>query len=416
MTDELNFEPQTETEPIKGGGGGFGGGRPPRRTRVGTGGDDEEELRDRVLKIYQMLKMFTGTTPSAQEVARAAQLSEKKVNTIMDYLSRRLGAVAEGLSGEFAHRYYLSLAVESGLITAQEASLAQKESRDTGDSIASVLAKWGLAGDLEDKSRLELRYGVDFVKLNNIEVELDCLNKLPESFVLSKLAVAVNWSAYQVTVAMVTPDDKWAVDQIRHVYLKGKKVRLVVCTERSFQEFVETVYRPYKDGKLEGAHPPDPDMNWPQAAGHSLPEEIADAESLKLIASSEFYPESERVVDFQKEALMPAIMRLANHILRKAISDSVSDVHIEPGAQDVKVRCRKDGALYIDRILPKRMAVPLACRFKIMANLDSSDQLAIQEGSILVRLSGRNVDFGISVVPAKHGENIVLRINDTDTD
>jgi type IV pilus assembly protein PilB len=116
--------------------------------------------------------------------------------------------------------------------------------------------------------------------------------------------------------------------------------------------------------------------------------------------------------DLEKQAADAPIITLANQILAKAIKNKISDIHIEPQEKEVAIRYRRDGVLSCDRKLPKPILPALVSRFKVMADLDIAERRLPQDGRIRVRLSGRDIDFRVSTVPAKFGEKVVMRILD----
>ncbi|MBU0484456.1 MAG: type IV-A pilus assembly ATPase PilB [Proteobacteria bacterium] len=107
------------------------------------------------------------------------------------------------------------------------------------------------------------------------------------------------------------------------------------------------------------------------------------------------------------------IIKLVNGILIKAVTDGVSDIHIEPYEKSLQVRYRLDGSLYKSMNLPLTIKNALNSRIKIMANLDITERRVPQDGRIKIRL-GRNraVDFRVSTLPTLFGESTVLRILD----
>jgi general secretion pathway protein E len=107
----------------------------------------------------------------------------------------------------------------------------------------------------------------------------------------------------------------------------------------------------------------------------------------------------------------PAAVHLCRQIVLDAIRCHASDIHVEPGMQEFRVRLRVDGVLRDHLLLPRWMHAPLASRLKILANLDSSQQGMPEEGRLTIegRRDGR-IDLHISTVPTPFGETIVLRV------
>ncbi len=106
------------------------------------------------------------------------------------------------------------------------------------------------------------------------------------------------------------------------------------------------------------------------------------------------------------------VIKLANLILIQAVKDRASDVHIEPFDKTMRLRYRIDGVLMDATPPPKQMQLALASRFKIMSSLDIAERRLPQDGRIRIRVSGRDYDLRVSIMPTVHGEKIVLRLLD----
>ncbi|MFP4297253.1 MAG: GspE/PulE family protein [Spirulinaceae cyanobacterium] len=115
----------------------------------------------------------------------------------------------------------------------------------------------------------------------------------------------------------------------------------------------------------------------------------------------------------QADAQGAPIIKLVNKILMKALQEGISDIHVEPQEEYLRVRFRKDGVLQqAFEKLPKKIAGAVAARFKIMAELDIAERRVPQDGKIRRRFQGRNIDFRVSTLPSRYGEKVVLRILD----
>jgi type IV pilus assembly protein PilB len=113
------------------------------------------------------------------------------------------------------------------------------------------------------------------------------------------------------------------------------------------------------------------------------------------------------------EAQAAPIITLVNKILAKALQDGVSDIHVEPQEEGLKIRYRKDSVLQqpFDR-MPKKIIPAVIARFKIMAELDIAEKRLPQDGKIRRMFQGRKVDFRVNTLPSRYGEKVVLRILD----
>lgn len=106
------------------------------------------------------------------------------------------------------------------------------------------------------------------------------------------------------------------------------------------------------------------------------------------------------------------IVKFVNLVLLQAVQDRASDIHFEPFEDEFKIRYRVDGALYEMAPPPLHLAMPVASRLKIMANLDISERRLPQDGRISCNIGGRQVDLRLSTLPTQFGESVVLRVLD----
>lgn len=103
-------------------------------------------------------------------------------------------------------------------------------------------------------------------------------------------------------------------------------------------------------------------------------------------------------------------IELVNGILSQAVTQRASDVHIEPGEFNFAVRLRVDGEMLSQSIQPRDRFDAVACRIKILSNLDIAERRLPQDGRINARVNGESFDIRVSVLPGSTGESIVLRL------
>ena len=107
------------------------------------------------------------------------------------------------------------------------------------------------------------------------------------------------------------------------------------------------------------------------------------------------------------------IVRMVENILKEAIASKVSDVHIEPYEDFVRVRYRIDGILYESTTFSLSMYVPMITRLKIISGLNITEKRIPQDGRFSLTINGDNYDFRLSTLPMVHGEKVVIRVLDT---
>lgn len=171
----------------------------------------------------------------------------------------------------------------------------------------------------------------------------------------------------------------------------GRGVRLERCSEAGFQAALAALYQ----DPVPGAGP--------AAAG-------ADDGDDTL-----HFAEADRpgpVRDLLEDARDAPVIQLVNRMLRQALRQAASDVHVEPHEAGLRVRLRVDGTLHTAFDRPDVPARRVISRLKVMAGLDIAETRLPQDGRIALRLGGRAIDVRMSTLPGHHGERVVLRLLD----
>lgn len=137
---------------------------------------------------------------------------------------------------------------------------------------------------------------------------------------------------------------------------------------------------------------------------------IGDPEDLSQLASG--LPKTSDLLDDADDA---PVIRLINGILQEAIRSRTSDIHVEPYEERLSVRFRIDGTLTEKLSLPARLAPVLVSRVKVMARLDIANKRIPQDGRFSFNLGERQIDVRVSTLPARHGERLVMRLLEKDS-
>ncbi len=149
----------------------------------------------------------------------------------------------------------------------------------------------------------------------------------------------------------------------------------------------------------------------PAAIEAALAETSEEPGTLPNTSATPGEEEIDHLRDLASEA---PVIQAANHILRFAVEASASDIHVEPFESSLKVRYRVDGLLREGAAPPAHLAPALVSRIKILAGLDIAERRLPQDGSIRLRLQGKDLDMRVSTVPTLHGESVVIRLLNRD--
>jgi type IV pilus assembly protein PilB len=205
-----------------------------------------------------------------------------------------------------------------------------------------------------------------------------------------------------VLIAMVDPDDLAAQDDLNRILRpQGLMLQRMVITNEDFQRTISQ----YLDDQVERQK---------QIDLQSKVDVKADLEGLEYLDLEEPTDDMDANLDAAlQDAEAAPVIALVNKILVKALQEGVSDIHIEPQEEYLRVRFRKDGVLReAFEPLPKKIVPAVTARFKIIAELDIAERRMPQDGRIRRIFDGRKVDFRVNTLPSRYGEKVCLRILD----
>jgi len=208
-----------------------------------------------------------------------------------------------------------------------------------------------------------------------------------------------------VLIAMVDPDNLNALEELRNQILRPKALKLQrrVITQEDYDQIISTYSNEdVKRKAAEAARREQEKLEFTAGdfEGTEL-EEVGD-ESGGMDLSEEI-----------EQAETAPVIKAVNVILAKALSEGVSDIHVEPQEHEMRIRMRKDGVLQEYYTFPKKVIPAITSRFKILAEMDIAERRQAQDGRIRRKFRGRTVDFRVNSLPSRYGEKIVLRILDS---
>ncbi|MDQ1731586.1 MAG: type pilus assembly protein PilB [Pseudonocardiales bacterium] len=256
---------------------------------------------------------------------------------------------------------------------------AIETSKASGRPLRAVLIDDQVITEFQLASAIAEAWGLDAIELSNFPVDPSAMSKVPLSLARRHrmLPIAVNDTT--ITVAVTDPGDILALDDIRSA--TGLVVKACVVTEEDLARLLDRYTRDSTD--LD------------EAAAQIVAEEGADA------------PDAQGV---NEDA---PVVRYVNSLLERAITSRASDIHLEPGEFDLKVRLRIDGVLHEIDTVPRGIQSALISRLKIMSGLDITERRVPQNGRITKTLGDRSIDLRSATLPTVWGEKVVLRVLDT---
>ncbi len=280
-----------------------------------------------------------------------------------------------------------ALLVKRGLLTAEQVAQLQESLNGGPGRLEVVAVDRGWVEEDQVLAALGEAIGVDFIDLEHADVDLSLLTECPQRLIHRYDVFPVRRENGSIVVATSNPFDLYALDELANH--TGKHIEPVLAERRQITELIKNnlgVGSETVEGLLAARHDEI-----------QLLEEI-NAEDAELA----------------EEAQEASVVRLVNEILLEAVETRASDVHIESQGSGIKIRYRIDGILHAQPVPPEinHFHAAIVSRLKIMARLNIAEKRLPQDGRIKLRVSGREVDVRVSVIPMIHGEGIVMRLLD----
>jgi type IV pilus assembly protein PilB len=281
--------------------------------------------------------------------------------------------------------------VDAEVITEEQLRRAVAEHRKSGLKLGQYLSRQGVVNENQIVDTLSQQLKIEKYHPEQYPIDMDLARMIPFE-TAQKLQVApLRKKGRLLTVAMTDPLDINTMDSIE--ITTNSEVEPVVCTEHEFNQLINGLYG--QNSGLGGV------------MGGMEVEALSEEE-----AAQEQSAEEVQVSSLQDMAGEAPVVRLVNSIFAQAIRERASDIHISPQQNSVQVRFRMDGKLHEVPSPPKSLALPIAARIKILANMDITVSRIPQDGRFTLRMDNREINVRVSSMPTIHGENVVLRLLD----
>ncbi|MBI2052983.1 MAG: type II/IV secretion system protein, partial [Candidatus Ryanbacteria bacterium] len=278
--------------------------------------------------------------------------------------------------------------LDSGLIAEKDIEeafkKAAKEHRKPGDMLVSM-------GKIspQDLGRLEgYILGIPFVNLEGEKIDPQVLQIIPEPIARAHNIVAYKMSGKELEVAMLDPEDLATIEFIQKKSNLTIKPRL---TNEASMKHLLLLYQKSLEAEFG---------------------EIIKGEAELLTGSGILARDQgiEKVEDLEKIAEELPIIKIVDTLIRHAILQKASDIHIETMEHELLVRYRIDGILHDAMVLPKTVASAIVARIKVLAGLKLDEKRLPQDGRFRIDTPEYHFSFRISIMPIYDGEKVVMRL------
>lgn len=282
-------------------------------------------------------------------------------------------------------RYIGEILVEMGVCSEFEVTDALNKQMNDNDTrpIGEILIEME-ACSLDDIARaLADQYEVRYIDLEALEIPSSIGELIPRDMAIEHRLVPVDRRDNVLTVAMVNPLDLGAIDNLR--FSTGLQIEPTVATEKNIMQTIEQIW--------------------------GVSESTLDNMLGELTEDIAYRQLEDNGGDDADDA---PVIRFVTQIIQSAMGAGASDIHIEPMADRLQIRYRIDGVCVNMDPAPKRLQGPVIQRLKIMAAMQVEEKRRPQDGRIKAKIGDKSIDLRVSMLPAVHGESVVMRILDSD--
>lgn len=275
--------------------------------------------------------------------------------------------------------------VESGLVSASDLEVAFKKAKEKSAEVGDILISGGKINE-DDYRRVQAHVlGVPFVDLKSRKLEFGILSLIPEPIARNHNIVAIEKKGDTLEVAMLDTDDLSAIDFVK------KKTGLKILPRLTNTSSMKSALIQYqKTLKADFG-----DIIQQEATNLKVRQEEGDS------TSSE---------DLKKLAEDLPVVRIVDTLLKHAVLQDASDIHIEQMENEVVVRYRIDGILHDAMVLPKQVGASITARIKVLSNLKLDEKRLPQDGRFKIELNSEKISFRVSILPTSYGEKTVMRL------
>jgi type IV pilus assembly protein PilB len=276
--------------------------------------------------------------------------------------------------------------LDSNLVSNADLEIAQKDAESKNIRLGDELINTGkiTADNLRRMQAYVL--GIPFVDLKTRKIPFETLSLIPEPVARNHNIIAFKKDEETLEVAMLDVDDLSAIDFVK------KKVNLKILPRLTDSDSIKNVIIQYQK---------------------SLKAEFGDiikkeSDSLKTIDENTGGNASEE--DLKKIAQDLPVIRIVDTLLKHAIIQNASDIHIEPMEDQLLVRYRIDGMLHDAMVLPRNAESSITARIKVLSNLKLDEKRLPQDGRFKIDMNSEKVSFRVSMLPTYYGEKTVMRL------
>ena len=280
--------------------------------------------------------------------------------------------------------------INNKLLNQEQLDQALTVQKDKGGRLSDIIVNLNFIKESELVLTLSEGLGLPLIDLKRYKIDPEVVKIIPINIARHYQIIPISKMGDTITLAMADPLNVFTIDHVQS--LTGYKINPVIS---SSQDIIQTI-----------------DLSYPDSTKNIIDDLVKEmsASSIELIREErEVLPSDQELNLISRQA---PVIQVTNMILEDGVKQKASDILIEPFSRKLRVRLRIDGVLHEEKAPPKNMHPSIVSRIKVMSDLNIAEHRLPQDGRFKLKLSGKEVDFRVSILPSSFGEKVAIRILD----
>ena len=288
-----------------------------------------------------------------------------------------------------AYKRLGDLLVGVGVLTEAELEDALVKQKESGQRLGAYLISSGAITEKQLIETLQMQLGVEYIDLSRVSLVPELVNLVPKNIAKRNSVVPVKLVRDELFLAMADPLNFYAIEDVKKA--SHKRVTPMIAQQEQVDKAVMRLYG------NEGAT---------RAIEEMRKEQAADPQQDGFVSIGQ------QTTRIDEELNAAPTIRLVNSIIERAVTETASDIHLEPREQMMAVRVRVDGVLREVLTVPSDLQEAVIARLKVMSGMNTSERRVPQDGRANVTVKNRDIDLRVSTLPTIFGEKMVIRLLD----
>jgi type IV pilus assembly protein PilB len=280
--------------------------------------------------------------------------------------------------------------INNKLITESQLNQALLVQREKGGRLSDIIIALKFIKENELATTLSEGLGLPLMDLKRFKIDPEVAKIIPVDVARHYQIIPLSKIGDTITLATADPLNIFAIDHVAS--LTGFKINPILSTSQDISQTIDLIYPDSTKGIID-----------------DLVRELSTSSIEFIREEREILPSDQELNLIIRQA---PVIQITNMILENAVRKKSSDILIEPFSKKLRIRYRIDGILHEEKSPPKSFHSSIVSRIKVMSDLNIAEHRLPQDGRFKIKISKKEVDFRVSILPSSFGEKVAIRILD----